>query len=53
LSSSRRRRLLRRLRLELNGYRRGAVRVTPQSLARRTALQRLRGALINLAAPYL
>jgi cardiolipin synthase A/B len=50
---ARSRRLLRRLRLELNGYRRGAVRVTPQSLARRTALQRLRGALINLAAPYL
>lgn len=45
--------LVRRLRKVLDGYRRGGHRVSAEKLARRTALQRLRGALINLWAPYL
>lgn len=45
--------LVRRLRAILEGYRRDGHRVTAEKLARRTALQRLRGALVNLWAPYL
>lgn len=50
---ARSRALVARLRGVLDGYRRGARRVTPQALAGRTAWQRLRGALVNLWAPYL
>lgn len=45
--------LLRRLRRVLHAYRQGAERVTVERLASRKAFSRLRGALVNLAAPYL
>lgn len=45
--------LVRRLRRVLDGYRVGARRLDARILARRSALSRLRGALVNLASPYL
>ena len=37
----------------LDGYREGAVKITPEFLRQIPAWQRLRGALVNLGAPYL
>lgn len=45
--------LLRRLRGILDGYRRGTKPLSAADLAGRSAFSRLRGALVNLAAPYL
>lgn len=45
--------LRRRLQGVLDGYQNRAVPVSSAQLARRGALARLRGALVNLAAPYL
>jgi cardiolipin synthase len=45
--------LVKRLTRILEDYRRGAVRVDAEALARRSPWHRLRGALVNLASPYL